>query len=94
MNNMYQTAVDSQSACNLSGLANSLYEEILPQVRTEMGTDTPASELFQHPAVQLVVFQMFYLAFGGHDPLKVNIAWGDAFITCKTRALEEKGGVI
>jgi hypothetical protein len=60
--NIYRQALLSQGACNLSGLARSLAEEIIPQVREEArargeGTDYVNS----HPAVRLFLEQMIWL---------------------------------
>jgi hypothetical protein len=60
----WQQALDSQSACNLSGLAHFLVR-VLDELRATgiNGTDN----LNAHPIVRLVVAQMAHLAFGSFD---------------------------
>ncbi len=60
----WQRGLDSQSACNLSGLAHFLVR-LLDELRANgiIGTDA----LNTHPLVRLVVAQMAYLAYGTFD---------------------------
>jgi hypothetical protein len=60
----WQRGLDSQSACNLSGLAHFL-PNLLDELRANgvNGTDT----LNTHPLVRLIVAQMAHLAFGTFD---------------------------
>lgn len=60
----WQQALDSQSACNLSGLAHFLVR-VLGELRADgiNGTD----DLNAHPIVKLVVAQMAHLAFASFD---------------------------
>lgn len=60
----WRQALDSQSACNLSGLAHFLVR-VLDELRANgiNGTD----DLNTHPIVKLVVAQMAHLSFGGFD---------------------------
>lgn len=60
----WQQALDSQSACNLSGLAHFLVR-VLDELRANgiNGTD----DLNTHAIVRLVVAQMAHLAFGSFD---------------------------
>ena len=60
----WQRGIDSQSACNLSGLAHFL-PSLLDELRESGTNDTDA--LNRHPLVRLVVAQMAYLAFGNFD---------------------------
>src|SRR5947199_7055113 len=60
----WQRGLDSQSACNLSGLAHWLLE-LLAELRASGVNDTDA--LNTHPLVRLVVAQMAHLAYGGFD---------------------------
>jgi len=60
----WQQALDSQSACNLSGLAHFLVR-VLDELRANgiKGTD----DLNTHAIVRLVVAQMAHLAYGTFD---------------------------
>jgi len=60
----WQLALDSQAACNLSGLAHFLVR-ILDELRANgiKGTD----DLNTHALVRLVVAQMAHLAYGTFD---------------------------
>jgi hypothetical protein len=60
----WQTALVSQSACNLSGLAHYL-PRLLEELRTNDVSGT--NRLNTHPLVRLIVAQMAYLAFGSFD---------------------------
>ena len=60
----WQQALDSQSACNLSGLAHFLVRA-LGELRADGLNGTDA--LNTHPLVKLVVAQMAYLAYGTFD---------------------------
>ncbi len=60
----WQRGIDSQSACNLSGLAQFL-PRLLDELRQNGINDTDA--LNAHPLVRLAVAQMAYLAFGNFD---------------------------
>ncbi len=60
----WQQALDSQSACNLSGLANFL-QRVLTHLRETGVHDTDV--LNKHPVVRLVVAQMAHLAYGSFD---------------------------
>jgi len=60
----WQQALDSQSACNLSGLAHYL-PKLLDELRASNVNGTSA--LNTHPLVRLIVAQMAYLAYGTFD---------------------------
>jgi hypothetical protein len=60
----WQQALDSQSACNLSGLAQFLVR-VLDEMRANGITGT--DDLNTHAIVRLVVAQMTHLAFGSFD---------------------------
>ena len=60
----WQHALDSQSACNLSGLAHFLVR-LLDELRANGVNGTDA--LNTHPLVKLVVAQMAHLAYGTFD---------------------------
>lgn len=60
----WQQALDSQSASNLSGLANFLVR-VLDELRANGITNT--DDLNTHAIVRLVVAQMAHLAYGGFD---------------------------
>ena len=62
--NTWQRGLDSQSACNLSGLAHFL-TALLDELRASNISDTDA--LNTHPLVCLVVAQMAFLAYGSFD---------------------------
>lgn len=65
MSNIYQNAMDSQSACNLSGIVKQLARDIdviWEEARSQgLGTDY----VNQHPVVRLYVEQMVYLNKAG-----------------------------
>ena len=63
-NSTWQQALDSQSACNLSGLAHFLVR-VLDELRDSGIQNT--DDLNTHAIVRLVVAQMAYLAFGSFD---------------------------
>lgn len=60
----WQHGLDSQSACNLSGLAHFLVR-LLDELRGSGVTATDA--LNTHPLVKLLVAQMAHLAYGTFD---------------------------
>ena len=60
----WQQGLDSQSACNLSGLAHSL-PRLLDELRANGVNGTDA--LNTHPLVRLIVAQMAHLAYGTFD---------------------------
>lgn len=60
----WQQGLDSQSACNLSGLAHFL-PRLLDELRQNGINGTSA--LNTHPLVRLIVAQMAYLAYGTFD---------------------------
>jgi hypothetical protein len=60
----WQQGLDSQSACNLSGLAHFLVR-LLDELRANGVNGTDA--LNTHPLVRLVVAQMAHLAYGTFD---------------------------
>jgi len=60
----WQQGLDSQSACNLSGLAHFL-PRLLDELRESGVNGTNA--LNTHPLVRLIVAQMAYLAYGTFD---------------------------
>src|ERR1022692_2741038 len=60
----WQHGLDSQTACNLSGLAHFL-PRLLDELRANGINGTDA--LNKHPLVRLIVAQMAYLAFGTFD---------------------------
>ena len=62
--NTWQLALDTQSACNLSGLAHWLVS-VLAELRSNNVTDT--DDLNTHPLVRLAVAQMAHLAYGSFD---------------------------
>lgn len=75
----YQMALDSQSACNLSGLVHSL-AEVMPRIwETASGT----AEVNRHPIVRLYVHQMAFLANVDTDGYQGYSAASDA---CKVGA--------
>lgn len=75
--NTWQSALDTQSACNLSGI-NLFLTRALKEMRASGITDTDA--LNTHPITRLVVGQMAYLAFGHVDD-KASDAISDACAT-------------
>jgi hypothetical protein len=60
----WQQGLDSQSACNLSGLAHFLVR-LLDELRANDINGTDA--LNTHPLVRLIVAQMAHLAYGTFD---------------------------
>ena len=89
MANIYQQALDAQSAVNLSGLAQSLAKftiEIWDEANAaSKGTDY----VNRHPVVRLMLWQMWFLAFGA-EPRSVdwNIAYSRAYDECRAKAAE------
>ena len=75
----WQRGLDSQSACNLSGLAHWL-PQLFDELRQNGITTTEARNT--HPLVRLVVAQMNYLAYGRTD--------GDVALWMAAHALAEK----
>ena len=60
----WQQGLDSQTACNLSGLAHFL-PKLLDELRANRVSDTDA--LNTHTLVRLIVAQMAHLAYGTFD---------------------------
>ena len=77
----YKRAIDSQSACNLSGLVHSL-AEVMPRI-TEVTNGT--EERNNHPIVRLYVAQMAYLS-GGTDN---HEDYARAFSFCNEQSFKE-----
>lgn len=71
----WQRGLDSQTACNLSGLAHWL-PRLLDELRANNVNGTDA--LNTHPLVRLVVAQMAHLAFGSFD-CNVGNNWQRAY---------------
>jgi hypothetical protein len=71
----WQRGLDSQTACNLSGLAHWL-PNLLDELRANGVNSTDA--LNTHSLVRLVVAQMAHLAFGSFD-CNVGNKWQRAF---------------
>lgn len=55
--NIYAQALEVQNASNISGIARSLEEEILPAAREESN-----GEATDHPAVRLFAYQLDFLS--------------------------------
>ena len=88
---IYELAIMSQDACNLSGLAHSLTDTVFPAIRAELtsgdwpeGTDSRN----QHPVVFLIVFQMLFLA-SGSTPDDHGL-WDKHYQYCKKIVAESK----
>jgi len=78
--NIYQDAIDVQDACNISGVVNSLMNEVLPAVRQEI-TGTVA--IARHPAVVMFVSKLGELTgLGGGD----MDTFSEAYLACRERA--------
>jgi hypothetical protein len=92
--NIYQQALDAQSASNLSGLAHRLAEyttEIWQEARAaKAGMDY----VNQHPVVRLMLWQMWFLAFGEHphrellDGTNWDEAYSLAYAECVANAIQ------
>tara|TARA_Y100000310_G_C20326825_1_gene643386 strand:+ start:342 stop:587 length:246 start_codon:yes stop_codon:yes gene_type:complete len=68
--NDYKSAVFSQNACNLSGLAHSL-SNVMKRIREEVVCTDAVNA---HPIVRLYVDQMYNLAS--------SLSYSDAYNTC------------
>ena len=66
--NVYQKAVFSQSACNLSGLCHSMAtvaDEVWAELRKEKGPNCMDTKAFnEHPVMRLFAEQFMFLASG------------------------------
>jgi hypothetical protein len=92
--NIYQQALDAPRASNLSGLAHSLAEyttEIWQEARAaQAGTEY----VNQHPVVRLMLWQMWFLAFGEHphrellDGTNWDEAYSRAYAECQGKATQ------
>jgi len=66
--NMYQLALDSQTACNLSGLIYSLpkiADEVWEELRANNNGTIPAFR--EHPVMRLFAEQIAFLAAGDYS---------------------------
>ena len=63
MLDIYQTAIDCQDACNLSGVARTLTVDVLPLVWAEARAAGEGTEYVNtHPAVRLILHKLTDLA--------------------------------
>ena len=81
--NIYQEALDSQSACNLSGLVRSLAKMTDAIWDEARANNQGTSYVNRHPVVVMFVAQMVYLATG--DSLDVA-AYMTAHAVCERLA--------
>jgi hypothetical protein len=83
--NVYQTAIDAENACNLSGLAHTL-AQMMPIIWDEARRLGEGTEYVNtHPAVVLMLNTMIGLATGDVlRPSALSIAWDQ----CRQRATE------
>jgi hypothetical protein len=81
--NDYRMALDSQSACNASGLIHSL-DRVIPKIRENLAAEGGGTdEVNRHPIVRLYAEQLLYLSGGGAgDPT----SWDRARRYCEERA--------
>src|SRR5436305_15175838 len=96
----WQQGLDSQSACNLSGLAHFL-PGLLEELRANGVNGTDA--LNTHPLVRLIVAQMSYLAYGTFDCGAGNL-WQRAYqlaemetgrhLLCRKPRIEERASCV
>lgn len=81
--NMYQQAIDAQSACNLSGLCHSMAkvaDEVWAELRGPEGFSMDTKAFNEHPVIRLYAEQFMYLSS--------NRAWREAFEICEEKAKE------
>ena len=77
----YQSAVDSQGACNLSGIVHS-FSEILPRIWEEANSIEEGTDwINRHPICVLFAEQIKHLSTG--------ITYFDAYQLCGGRAKED-----
>jgi|SRR5215472_1187003 len=69
MTNIYRLALQVQDASNMSGVINSLQNEVLPAIRNEAGY-TGTDYIARHPVVLLFLDKLVSLTHQGwiHDP--------------------------
>lgn len=88
----YQFAIDSQSACNVSGLINTL-ARLLPLIWEEIREGSEFTKQFginhpdKHPIVRMMVFQIAYLTgltSGANEPETWN--YSEISLICSDRA--------
>lgn len=90
MRSIYQSALDVQDACNMSGVALSLANEIIPAVRQESrdaGGFGDTEYVNTHPAVVLFVAKMAELS-GWLDVSMTS--YSAAYIACVDRVTLDK----
>lgn len=81
----WQRAVDSQKACNLLALINTL-AEAGPKVWETMATEgSGMREFARHPIIRLYINQMVHLAFDGQLP---EWDWESAYQQAQQSAAE------
>jgi hypothetical protein len=89
MRNMYEQALMVQDACNSSGVALSLANEIIPAARAEIQSNLnlwSTTDINRHPAVALFIAKLADLA-----GLDVDFtAYGNAYTECTQRAMQVK----
>lgn len=81
--NMYQQALDSQSACNLSGLCHSMAkvaDEIWAELRAPEGFSMDTKAFNEHPVMRLYAEQFMFLTSGR--------TWTEAIEICEEKAKE------
>lgn len=80
LQHMAQSALDVQSACNLSGVVRS-FAEIVHEMRTEYNMDTPTCN--HHPVCILFAEQIAHLTTGR---MIQGDAYSDAYKKCELLA--------
>lgn len=82
MQNIYQTAIDVQDACNPSGVAIS-FVEVIRAIREEPGFNG-TDDIRRHPA--FIMFVSKFVAFANGIGEIPHVDFGKAYDICKEKA--------
>jgi hypothetical protein len=90
--NIYELALTAQSACNSSGLLNSLTNDILPQIWDEAEAEGKGTDFVnEHPVVFMFLHQLMFLA--GYEVFeeKHYKRWVECNQICREKAAAWQG---
>jgi len=83
--NIYELALQAQSASNSGGLIRSLASEVLPAVWQEAEAQGGGTDFVnRHPVVFMFLYQLMFL--NGKEPLELSDRWAECNRVCQERA--------
>lgn len=83
--NIYQTAIDVQDACNLSGVINS-WKLCFQEINNEMQTAKAGDDFRRKHPVNILFLSKVSQMMGFNDPVDW-VSYGKAYQICKEKAI-------